>query len=231
MVVSGSFDATVRLWDCKSPSTKPIQVLEEARDSVSGVWVGGHEVVTGSVDGRMRVYDLRMGMVFVDVVGRMWRRFALLPSPPAGGTVLMLAIWAEQNPSPRSSEPETGTQFWSRRWTRPSGCWTRETGRCYRAIAATRTRIFGCGPVSVWRTRSSSVGVKMGGCMHGTCWRARWWRSWKRMAARLPAPLLVTMRGKSGLVPVRMVSAMCGQDGNPNAEDVPGTVSVWGTTL
>ncbi len=72
MVVSGSFDASVRLWDCKSQSTKPIQVLEEARDSVSGVCVVGHEIVTGSVDGRMRVYDLRMGMVFVDVIGRMF---------------------------------------------------------------------------------------------------------------------------------------------------------------
>jgi mitogen-activated protein kinase organizer 1 len=67
----GSFDATVRLWDCKSQSMKPIQVLEDAKDSVSSLHVVGHEIVTGSVDGRMRIYDLRMGMVFVDVIGRM----------------------------------------------------------------------------------------------------------------------------------------------------------------
>jgi hypothetical protein len=30
----------------------------------------GCEIVTGCVDGRMRLYDVRMGMVFVDVVGR-----------------------------------------------------------------------------------------------------------------------------------------------------------------
>ena len=71
VIVSGSYDATVRLWDCKSQSTKAIQVLEEARDSVSSLHVVGHEIVTGSVDGRMRVYDLRMGMIFVDVIGRM----------------------------------------------------------------------------------------------------------------------------------------------------------------
>ena len=70
MVVSGSYDATVRLWDCKSQITKPIQVLEEARDSVSSLHVLGHEIVTGSVDGTVRVYDLRMGMMFVDVIGR-----------------------------------------------------------------------------------------------------------------------------------------------------------------
>lgn len=69
MVVSGSFDATVRLWDCRSQSTKPIQMFEEARDSVSSLHVVGHEIATGSVDGRMRTYDLRMGMVYTDLIG------------------------------------------------------------------------------------------------------------------------------------------------------------------
>ena len=68
-VDTGSFDATVRLWDCKSQSTKPIQVLEEAKDSISTLQVVGHEISTGSVDGRVRVYDLRMGMLHVDVIG------------------------------------------------------------------------------------------------------------------------------------------------------------------
>lgn len=71
VIVSGSYDATVKIWDCKSHSVKPIQVLEEARDSVSSLHVVGYEIVTGSVDGRLRVYDLRMGMQFVDVIGRM----------------------------------------------------------------------------------------------------------------------------------------------------------------
>ena len=77
VVVSGSFDATVRVWDCKSQSGKPIQVLEEAGDAVSGVHVVGHEIVTGCVDGRVRVYDLRMGMVFTDVVGREYGGFTI----------------------------------------------------------------------------------------------------------------------------------------------------------
>ena len=69
VVVSGSFDASVRLWDCKSQSTRPIQVLEEARDSVSSVNVREHEIVTGCVDGRVRIYDLRMGMLYTDMLG------------------------------------------------------------------------------------------------------------------------------------------------------------------
>ena len=73
----GSFDATVRLWDCKSQSTKPIQIFEESKDSVSSLHVVGHEIVTGSVDGQIRIYDLRMGMVYVDVIGRMCFSLAL----------------------------------------------------------------------------------------------------------------------------------------------------------
>jgi len=68
--VSGSFDATVRLWDTKSQSTKPIQVLDEAKDSVSSIHVVGHEIATGCVDGRVRLYDIRMGQVYVDLLGR-----------------------------------------------------------------------------------------------------------------------------------------------------------------
>lgn len=78
----GSFDATVRLWDCKSQSHKSIQVFEESKDSVSSLHVAGHEIVTGSVDGRIRLYDLRMGMVYVDLVGRTCH-----PHPAVGCTI------------------------------------------------------------------------------------------------------------------------------------------------
>lgn len=69
ILASGSFDTTVRIWDVKSQNAKPIQVLEEAKDSISDILVRGHEVVAGSVDGRVRSYDLRMGRCVVDVLG------------------------------------------------------------------------------------------------------------------------------------------------------------------
>ena len=37
--------------------------------------MSGHEIVTGSVDGRLRIYDLRMGIIYVDVIGRRWPSF------------------------------------------------------------------------------------------------------------------------------------------------------------
>lgn len=77
MLVSGSFDATVRIWDLKSQSYKPIMVLEDARDSIScvlagrGSGAGGSEfeILTGSVDGMVRSYDLRFGRMETDVIG------------------------------------------------------------------------------------------------------------------------------------------------------------------
>ncbi|KAF3770819.1 hypothetical protein M406DRAFT_320521 [Cryphonectria parasitica EP155] len=44
-------------------------VLSEARDAISAVVVRGAEIISGSVDGRVRAYDVRMGRVTTDVVG------------------------------------------------------------------------------------------------------------------------------------------------------------------
>lgn len=70
---AGSFDATVKLWDLKSQSHKPLMTLSEAKDSISSICVWGHEIFTGCVDGRVRTYDIRMGQVFVDLIGREYK--------------------------------------------------------------------------------------------------------------------------------------------------------------
>ena len=43
--------------------------LTDAKDSVSSVSVVGHEIIAGSIDGKVRTYDIRMGQIFVDVIG------------------------------------------------------------------------------------------------------------------------------------------------------------------
>ncbi|KAI9572070.1 WD40-repeat-containing domain protein [Boletus coccyginus] len=70
VLASGSYDATVRLWDLRSQSRAPIQVLEEARDAVQALHVDATTIIAGSVDGYIRTYDLRMGELRADFVGR-----------------------------------------------------------------------------------------------------------------------------------------------------------------
>lgn len=73
----GSYDGTVRLWDLKSQSHKPLMVLSEAQDSISSVLVKDHQIIAGSIDGKVRVYDIRMGLLYVDVIGRKYFRCSL----------------------------------------------------------------------------------------------------------------------------------------------------------
>ncbi|KAF2800407.1 WD40 repeat-like protein [Melanomma pulvis-pyrius CBS 109.77] len=69
VIVSGSFDGSVKIWDIKQNNYKPIMTLDEAKDSITDVAIFDAEILAASVDGRVRSYDLRMGVCSVDVVG------------------------------------------------------------------------------------------------------------------------------------------------------------------
>jgi mitogen-activated protein kinase organizer 1 len=49
-----------------------IQTLDEARDSIQTLHVGPTFIVSGSVDGHVRTYDLRMGELRSDFIGGMF---------------------------------------------------------------------------------------------------------------------------------------------------------------
>jgi mitogen-activated protein kinase organizer 1 len=70
LIISGSYDSTVRVWDCKSRSYDPIQVLEESKDSIASICLSDHEILTGSVDGKVRRYDIRFGKLYADTIGK-----------------------------------------------------------------------------------------------------------------------------------------------------------------
>jgi mitogen-activated protein kinase organizer 1 len=60
----------VRLWDLRAHSRQPIQILDEAKDAIQTLHVGASQIISGSVDGNLRVYDLRMGELRTDFLGR-----------------------------------------------------------------------------------------------------------------------------------------------------------------
>ncbi|XP_041983895.1 WD repeat domain-containing protein 83 [Aricia agestis] len=69
MAVSGSVDNTVAFWDVVSRRQEPVQVLKDAKDSITSIQVTDHEVLTSSVDCHMRLYDLRVGKMISDYIG------------------------------------------------------------------------------------------------------------------------------------------------------------------
>ncbi|KAH9445120.1 hypothetical protein MJO28_012792 [Puccinia striiformis f. sp. tritici] len=66
LLISGSFDASVRIWDLKSQQRHPIQIFQDAKDSITSIIASGSEFIIGSVDGYVRSYDVRMGQMMED---------------------------------------------------------------------------------------------------------------------------------------------------------------------
>ena len=46
---AGSYDASVRLWDLRSQSFEPIQVLDHSKDSVTSVRIGQFSILVGYI--------------------------------------------------------------------------------------------------------------------------------------------------------------------------------------
>jgi FOG: WD40 repeat len=73
---SASYDGTVRIWDGRSFSSDPVQILQDATDSVSCVKILENskrdicEIMTCSVDGCVRTYDVRRGCINTDDFGK-----------------------------------------------------------------------------------------------------------------------------------------------------------------
>mmetsp|Transcript_30365 Transcript_30365/g.66754 ORF Transcript_30365/g.66754 Transcript_30365/m.66754 type:complete len:344 (+) Transcript_30365:120-1151(+) len=72
--LSAGYDGKIYIFDGRSWNASPIQILDQATDSVTSVsvWQEGasaSEIITASVDGVVRYYDLRMGQIRSDDVG------------------------------------------------------------------------------------------------------------------------------------------------------------------
>lgn len=66
VLISGSYDCSVRIWDLKSNNLEPIQILKEAKDSIVKVLINKEKIISASVDGTVRTYDIRKGTLQKD---------------------------------------------------------------------------------------------------------------------------------------------------------------------
>lgn len=69
VLATASYDATVALWDTRSRSSEPAQRMDDARDAVTALQFASPCLLAASVDGMLRTYDVRKGVLTVDDVG------------------------------------------------------------------------------------------------------------------------------------------------------------------
>lgn len=70
VLATGSVDKCVRLWDVRAAARGgAVQVLSDATDNITRVILGAGDIVTASMDGHLRRYDLRAARILDDNVG------------------------------------------------------------------------------------------------------------------------------------------------------------------
>lgn len=69
VAVSGSRDNSVMCWDIRTRTLEPIQVMKDAKDCVTGLIITSHKIITSSLDGAIRQYDIRAAQLTTDNIG------------------------------------------------------------------------------------------------------------------------------------------------------------------
>jgi len=69
MIVSGSRDNSVMCWDVRSKAQEAVQCMNDAKDCISSIRVSDHEILSASFDGKVRIYDIRVGELCSDYMG------------------------------------------------------------------------------------------------------------------------------------------------------------------
>jgi mitogen-activated protein kinase organizer 1 len=66
VLASASYDQKVHLWDMRTQNRIPLQTLADCKDSATSVAMSGAAIVVGCVDGVLRTYDMRKGLLHED---------------------------------------------------------------------------------------------------------------------------------------------------------------------
>ncbi|VUZ55476.1 unnamed protein product [Hymenolepis diminuta] len=65
LLLSVGVDGMLLAWDARARTPYPIQTMHEAKDSINCLTVRRWQIITGSVDRCVRIYDVRKGSIAV----------------------------------------------------------------------------------------------------------------------------------------------------------------------
>lgn len=68
IAISGGRDNAVACWDIRTRSLEPIQKMRDAKDCITSVLTNERYIITSSLDGCVRHYDIRAGELICDEI-------------------------------------------------------------------------------------------------------------------------------------------------------------------
>eukprot|EP01039_Chlorochromonas_danica_P008018 gene8018-8844_t len=67
VLYTASYDRTLKCWDLRSNTSRdPIQTMDDFKDSVTSIAQTDYCILAASIDGAVRIYDLRKGLMHAD---------------------------------------------------------------------------------------------------------------------------------------------------------------------
>lgn len=70
LILSGSIDGKVKIWDLRSRSYEHLQEIDDFKDSVTHIDMNNHQLLVSCLDKRVRLYDIRFGNMKCDYIGK-----------------------------------------------------------------------------------------------------------------------------------------------------------------
>ena len=69
IIISGSIDGRVKLWDLRSKSYEHLQEIDDCKDSVTYLDLNLNQILVSCLDKHTRLFDIRMGKLTSDYIG------------------------------------------------------------------------------------------------------------------------------------------------------------------
>jgi mitogen-activated protein kinase organizer 1 len=68
LIISGSIDGKVRIWDLRSKSYEHLQEIDDCKDSVTYIDLNAQQILISCLDKYVRLYDIRFGKMQCDFI-------------------------------------------------------------------------------------------------------------------------------------------------------------------
>ena len=68
LIISGSIDGKVRIWDLRSKSYEHLQEIDDCKDSVTHIDMNAQQILVSCLDKYVRLYDVRFGKMICDFI-------------------------------------------------------------------------------------------------------------------------------------------------------------------